>query len=186
MDESQILIGLQKEDKGAWDLLFDLMYPKLRFYLLKVLKNEKDAEDIAIQSLVKFWQHGASNFESFNQVRKFLFTVGRNAAFDLIEKNKNILKRYKGYVYLSPEAEDELEDRTYYKLEMFQYMLEKNIEKLPNKTKEVFKMVYFDKKSRLEVAKILNTVPHTIDVHCSNAIRKLRELFLKNLLLISI
>jgi RNA polymerase sigma-70 factor (ECF subfamily) len=177
MDEAQILEGLKNRDSAAFNLLFKLLFHQLTFFLNEILNDTDEAEDIAIQSLVKFWEKGAGRFENFFQVRKFLFKTARNSALNQLKKNKNQLKHQKILAYLSSATEEELEERYFYRLEMMQKMLKEQVDKLPEQTREAFKLVFIERIPRPEAAQRLNITPGTLNVHCANALKKLRQIF---------
>jgi RNA polymerase sigma-70 factor (ECF subfamily) len=177
MDEAQILIGLRNRDSQAYNLLFKLLFHQLTFFLNEILNDTEEAEDIAIQSLVKFWEKGADHFESFLQVRKYLFTVARNLAFNRLKQNRTRSEHQKNFEYLSSATEEELEERYFYRLEMMQKMLREQVEKLPEQMREAFKLVFIERIPRPEAAQRLNITPGTLNVHCANAVKKLRQIF---------
>jgi len=183
MDEAQILFGLKTGDKKAFDLLFDLLYAQVRLFTEQITKDEQEAEDIAIHSLAKFWEKGAADFESFLQIRKFIFTVARNAAFDYLKKSKSHQAHHRNIVYISSAAEENLVETTLYKVETLQALFDE-IEKLPEQCRQAFKLVHIEKLPRKRVAEILNISPGTVNVHCANAMKKLRLVYSEKELII--
>lgn len=186
MDEAQILIGLKAGNKKAFDLLYDLLFTKIRFYTEQIIKDEMEAEDIAIHSLAKFWEKGAGDFESFNQVRTFIYRTARNAATDYLRKTKLQKNHHRNIVYITTEFEEniaELADRAKYKVAMLQTLAEE-IENLPEQCKEIFKLVFIENMPRPLVAEKLNISVSTVNSHCSNAKQRLRQVFTEKELII--
>ncbi len=56
-------------------------------------------------------------------------------------------------------------------------MVKREIEKLPEKTKDVFKMAYFDDKKAAEIAEELQLSVRTVETQIYNALKKLRSIF---------
>src|SRR4051812_34115966 len=110
MDESLILDGLKTGDKKAFNLLYDRLFEQVCFFAEQIVKDEMEAEDIAIHSLAKFWEKGAENFESFLQVRRFIFITARHASFDYLRKVKTQRAVERNLVHLSEEMEQSIAD----------------------------------------------------------------------------
>ena len=87
MDDIQIFIGLKAREEKAFNRLFSLLYAPVRFYIEQITKNELESEDITMQSLFKFWEKGADEFQSFPQVKGYIFKTARNAAFNFLKKS---------------------------------------------------------------------------------------------------
>jgi RNA polymerase sigma-70 factor (family 1) len=177
MDDKLLMSGLKQKERKAFNLLFDLLYPPLQFFTEQITKDPVEAEDISIQSLVKFWEKDPGDFESFLQVRKFIFTIARNAAFDFLKKAKVQQTYRKNIAYISTAVEERTEDQAFYKLEMMMQALHDQIEKLPGQCREAFRLVFIERIPRPEVAQRLNISPGTVNVHCAQALKKLRKIF---------
>ena len=186
MDEALILDGLKAGDKKAFDLLYDLLYEQVCFYAEQIVKDEMEAEDVAINSLAKFWEKGANDFENFMQVRRYIFLTARNAAFDFLRKVKTQRTVHQNLVYMTTQMEEsiaELADVALYKVEMLQFLLEE-IERLPEQCRETFKLVFLEKMPRPLVAEKLNITINTVHSHCANAKNRLRQIFSERELII--
>jgi RNA polymerase sigma-70 factor (ECF subfamily) len=186
MDEALILIGLKAGDKQAYNLLYDLLYEQVCFYVEQIIKDEMEAEDIAIHSLAKFWEKGPKDFENFLQVRTFIFRTARNAAVDFLRKTKVQQKVHRNLVYMTPTTEEnsaEQAELALYKIEMLQALVNE-IERLPDQCREAFKLVFIENMSRHDVAGKLNISLNTVHSHCANAKRKLQQIFSEKELII--
>ena len=177
MDDMLIMQGLKQGEEKAFNLLFDLLFPRLRFFTQQITKNQLESEDISINALVKFWEKGADDFESFLQVKKWIFTSARNAAFNYL-KRTHVQETYRKTLASGlSEVEEKKEEQAFYKLEMMMKALEDNVGKLPSQCGEAFRLVYLEKMPRTEVAQRLNISPGTVNVHCAEAMKKLRKIF---------
>jgi RNA polymerase sigma-70 factor (ECF subfamily) len=186
MDDQILLNSLKEKDPKAFKALFEQVYAQLQFYTEQITKDEVEAEDISILALTKFWQKGAGAFESLPQVRKFIFTTARNAAFNYLRKNKIRQAYNKKVGQTTDRIAEALEDQALYKLEVMMNLLENQIDKLPEQCREAFRLVYIENKPRPEVAAILNISASTVNVQCAKAIRKLREIFSEKELIVLI
>lgn len=186
MEEAQILIGLKAGDKKAFDLLYDLLYEKLCFVTEQIVRDDMEAEDIAIKSLTKFWVKGADDFETFAQVRSFIFIVARNAAFNYLNKMKTQRAHHKELSFIISEKEESMAERAelaMYKMERIKAVADE-IEKLPEKCREAFRLAVLEKMPRPLVAEKLNISLDTVHSHCANAMNRLRLVFSEKELMI--
>lgn len=179
MDDVEILMGLKSGDKKAWDLLYDLLYAKVVFITQSIVDETMEAEDIAIKSLVKFWDKGAENFETFLQVKTFIFVTARNAAFDYHKKAKVQRNRNRELTYVVDTTENssfkDIEGAIF-KVEMLQYLVDE-IEKLPPQCREIFKLVFMENMPRPEVAAKLNISVSSVHNQVAIARQKLKQVF---------
>jgi len=176
MDEAQIFVGLKAREEKAFNMLFTLLYAQVRFYIEQITKNESESEDITMLALSTFWEKGAEEFQSFPQIKAYIFKTARNAAFNFLKRSKVQHTHQQNLTYLATEAEDILSDATLYKVEMLQVLLEE-IEHLPEQCRETFKLVFIENMPRPEVAKKLDITLNTVHGHCANAKKRLRQIF---------
>lgn len=182
MDES-ILDGLKRRDVGAFKKLFEELFSLVRYYALKITKDDPEAEDIAIQALSKFWQNDMKDFDSMKKVRNHLFKVARNSSIDYLRRQKRIHTHHQEIATLTTEEEEFLLDHAAYEVEMLN-VLYKEIEKLPPRTQQIFKMVYIHSIPQKDVAAELGISVNTVYRLCSEAIQKLKKKFSEKELLL--
>ena len=117
-----------------------------------------------------------NQFESLAQVRNFLFRAARNASISYL-RSLRAKNNYATHLsYLSMEEEESLIER--YAVETV--LLEKlyhEIEKLPKKMQEVFRLCYIDGLTKSQVAGQLHMAEKTVYNTCSEALKKLRLVF---------
>jgi RNA polymerase sigma-70 factor (ECF subfamily) len=186
MDEAQILFALQADDKNAWDLLYDLLYKKVYFFTRTLIDEKMEAEDIATQALVKFWAKGPEHFDTFLQVKDYIFKTAKHAALDALDKAKVQKRRQLDLVYLAETVEANFAERAEqarYKAEM-QQLLYDEIEKLPPQCREAVKLVYIGNLPRAAVAERLHITISTVNNHIAHARSRLRQLFSEKELMI--
>lgn len=186
MHGEQILESLKSGDRNAWELLYDLLFKKLYFFSMQLVGEKMEAEDIAIGSLAKFWEKGPHSFETFSEVERFIFLSARNASIDFIRKTRLTKIHHKNLVVTTGDFEEsiaELADRALFKAEMLQNLYDQ-IEKLPKKCRQTFKLVFLEKMPRLDVARKLNITLETVNSHCANAQKRLLQIFSEKELMI--
>ena len=170
---------LKKGDHTAFTRLFNELFHHVRFYCERIIKDEFEAEDIAVRSFTKYLEK-PENFNSVNEIKAFIYTTARNACFDYFDKAKARQNYSRQYAYLTSAAMMNEAARFGYEAIMFEQVFAevvKEVENLPEQCRQAFKLVFFEKVKRDEVAKKMNISPGTVRTHCSNAMKKLRIVF---------
>jgi RNA polymerase sigma-70 factor (ECF subfamily) len=181
MDE-RIVYGLQNRELEAFNVLFNSLYAGVQYYVEQITNNSSEAEDIAIQSFVKFWEQDLTKFQTIESVKNFIYNIARNSSIDFLRKQRVVEANEATISYLT-DQEAYVIERTNYKIEMLDF-LNKEIEKLPTQTKTVLKLVYFDNLTSREVAERLHISDGAVRNLCYQAIQKLRKKFNENELMI--
>lgn len=182
MDET-ILDGLKRRDVEAFKKLFEELFSLVRYYSFSITKDHPEAEDIAIKTLSNFWQQDMTDFDSMKKVKNHLFKVARNSSIDYLRRQKRIQTHHQEIATLIKKEEEYLVDRSAYEVEMLN-ALYKEIEMLPPRTQQVFKMVYVHNIPQKKVAAELDISVNTVYRLCSEAIQKLRKKFSEKELLL--
>lgn len=186
MDEATIFDGLKADDKKAWGLLYDLLYERVYFFTRHLVGEKMEAEDIAISSLVKFWEKGPESFENFRHIKSYIFSTAKNAAIDYLRQTKVQKSRQQDFVLLNKEVEESIAERANHGqsiAEMLQLLTEE-IEKLPEQCRETFKLVVMQKIPRPVVAEKLNVSLSTVHNNVAYAKKKLQRVFSEKELII--
>jgi len=174
-DVAQLKMG----SHTAFTKLFKELFHHIRFFCERIVKDQFEAEDIAVLSFTKYYER-AENFDSLNAIRAFLYITARNACFDFLDKEKTRQNYSQQMGYLNAEALTQEATRFEYEAIMFEQLyaeVVKEVENLPEQCRKVFKMVVFENIDSEEVARQLNIAPGTVRTHCSNAIKKLKIIF---------
>jgi RNA polymerase sigma-70 factor (ECF subfamily) len=179
-----ILKGFQERDVKAVKQLFESVFIPLRFLAERITNDENEAIDIAMNTIARLWEQDLSELQKIENLMGYLKKAVENASLDYLRKQKS-KKNYQHHViYTEGTTEEFLIERAFYEAEVMT-VIYKEVEKLPEKTREVFKRVYLQKISRVDVATQLQMSISTVHVHCSKAINDLRKVISeKELLLI--
>jgi RNA polymerase sigma factor (sigma-70 family) len=176
MDEAQILEGLRNRDMIAFERLYDSLSSMVMYFTEKITKDEQEAEDITVHSFSKFWEQDLSEYDTMKKVKNFIFNVAKNSAIDFLRKKKTKHTHQGNIIYLTEKQEEYEAERNRYEVEMIRKVYHE-IDKLPQRTKEVFKMVYIDEMTSRQVGEALKISDVTVRRLCSEALQKLRSKF---------
>src|SRR5438105_1775233 len=83
---SQFLSFKKGEEKG-FAYFFNLYYPRICFFAIRLLDERVEAEDITEEAFIKLWGR-REQFESPEAIKNFLYLVARNACFDFLRQDK--------------------------------------------------------------------------------------------------
>jgi RNA polymerase sigma-70 factor (ECF subfamily) len=150
-------------------------YRPLCYFAAQLIGDPADAEDIAKDSFVKLW-HRHADFDSPQSIKSFLYVTTRNAGINFLrrQKVKNTFSRE--FAYLEESRREELVLNQLIRAEFMQEIYNE-IEKLPGKRREVFKLAYFEGLKNDEIAERLDISVFTVKVHKGKALTTLRLRF---------
>jgi RNA polymerase sigma factor, sigma-70 family len=159
--------------------LFDTYRPNIYTTALRVTNNEFMAEDIVQDTFVKVWinKHTLTQVDNFE---KWLYVLSKNITLDILKKQAH----YKAYaieeakaalIRVYPEADYLAQDKD------FQGLLQKAIDRLPEKQKETYRLIRERYLKREEAAIMLNVSPETVKSNLEQAMRSIRAYCLANM-----
>jgi RNA polymerase sigma-70 factor (ECF subfamily) len=180
MNTDPSILSLVKEGSvRGHKLLFDKYYKRLYLQACLMVQHEGEAEDIVQEVFIYLWQN--NKFDTItSSLNAYLSSCVRNACFNHIKKKQAIQPdrlqvpddEYSVSEYLLREDAAEL-DRRY-------NQMKNAIEQLPPKCKQVFTMVYLERKKYEETAKMLNLSINTVKTQLRVAFEKIKQMIVKN------
>jgi len=161
--------------KSSSPFTFKTIYKKLYvsvFYFARRFVGPEDAEEITMDAFLKLWIARRECF-ILPLDKTFLQVCVRNACLDLLKKRKSISARQAGLEYHLVTAG--LEDSGGEEMrEALVIRLYAEIEKLPKKCRQVFKMAYLEGQSSKKIAAFLGISENTVFNQRKKALRILR------------
>lgn len=139
--------------------------------IMRILLDEDEAADVVQQTFLDLLEM-KERIPEIKSVKSFLFIMGRNLAFKKLRR-KLVSDTYREfYASQYKEASSLIEEWIVFK--ELDDLIEKEIEKLPNKMKEIFILSRHFEMSHLEIAKKLNISDKTVKKQISNALKIIR------------
>tara|TARA_B100001741_G_C16309671_1_gene485226 strand:+ start:177 stop:734 length:558 start_codon:yes stop_codon:yes gene_type:complete len=180
-DYKGVIEKAKKNDQKAFNQLFDVLWDSLYNFLLKRTHNKNKAEEIAIESFAKAFDH----LDSYNfkyDFKNWLFSIAKNHHIDLYRKKNNLEKLtsniddpiHSDLVSLTNNPEDELINTQ--KIEN----ILSHIKKLKKDYRILIKMRYFEGMTLKEIEKKINTPLNTVKVKLFRAKKILIQSIEKN------
>lgn len=166
-------------DESAFRTLFQFYRPRLYTVILRTLGDPALAKDIYQDIFLKVWlkRHTLADLDNFTG---WLFIVARNLMYDAIKRSSKIrFTSIDAYADISIGKADTSE-YLFHKKEI-ERVLQKAIERLPDKQRETYNLVKVDGLSRLDAAAKMNVSPETIKSNLEKAVRNIRAYCQKEL-----
>lgn len=169
MDAKNILCDIAAGDTEAFKTLFEMFYPKVKVFLVKLLKDDKASEDIVQDIFVKLWSMGPSlpEITSFNA---YLYRMTKNAAINYLRDRKPSVDISELLIICDGDIEQE-----YYRKEK-ELLVRLAVEQMPSQRKRIFTMSRYQGMTNDEIAKSLGLSKHTVENHLTLALKELREI----------
>ncbi|MBK8807868.1 MAG: RNA polymerase sigma-70 factor [Bacteroidales bacterium] len=166
--------GLKKECQKVFEELFHFFYADLCAYAMRFLPDEEDAKEIVQGCFVKIWEN-RMNADKINSFRFYLYKSVYNCILNYFKHKEHQNKYASHETYLLKQSYAINFEDTYCSEIHDKIRLE--IEKLPPKNKDIFKLRYFDGYNTKEVSKILGITPRSVEAYISRSIKMLKNKF---------
>jgi RNA polymerase sigma-70 factor (ECF subfamily) len=169
-DNNVLIDALKNGDEKAYAYLIDTYHHKLCVYANSLVKNIYSAEDIVQNVFIKVWEQ-RTRLKSDHALKSFLYKLVYNEFIDLYRKNQSLFSLEKSYydALNSIVFEDDSES--------FQRVLNvvnKEIQNLPPKCKEVFILSKKEGLTNIEIAEHLDVSVKTVEAQITKAFSILR------------
>ena len=171
-NDEQALLKLAAGDMVAYRYLFDHHFSDLCNFLRIYLHSKEFSEEVALDIFEYVWEkretlHIRSTFKSF------LFSAAKNRAISHYRKEHRAIFTSLETSDLTPT--DNLSTEIYLEEVELRGYIDAAINKLPEKSKQIYLMAWEENLSHKEIAYRLGITPKTVENHVGIALRKLRE-----------
>ncbi|PIF29689.1 RNA polymerase sigma-70 factor (ECF subfamily) [Flavobacterium sp. 9] len=171
-NDNDILIeSLKNGDEKAYTYLIDTYHHKLCVYANSLVKNVYSAEDIVQNVFIKVWEQ-RTRLKTNHAIKSFLYKLVYNEFIDLYRKNQSLFSLEKSYydALNSIVLEDDSES-----LQHVINVVNKEIQNLPPKCKEVFILSKKEGLTNIEIAEHLDVSIKTVEAQITKAFSILRS-----------
>jgi len=174
--ETQIIDGLKSNDSRVFDYLFNEYYTQLQYFAERLVSSREEAQDIVITVFRKFWNI-RDNFQTSNNIKAFLYITIRNQCLDFLryrQRLNEVKKEYESHLL----SADELKQSEHLIIESdLINKIYKEVQKLPNRCREIFILTYFKGLKTKEIASALKISESAVTTQRSLAIKYLKHAF---------
>ncbi len=169
-----LLLAISSGSERAFSILYDIFALDLTKHILSKTNDLHVAEDILHDLFYSLWKN-RETLPSIKSLPAYLYSSCRYLILAYFRKKASNLALQIDISSLDILDEDvPLEDRLYYRYTLD--LIEKEIENLPEKCREVFKLSRIEFLSNKEIAQKLQIAESTVEKHINKAIKRLRSL----------
>lgn len=169
---SKLAARVKHGDIDTFKLIFTTFWNPLLNFSHNIVGDLSLAENIVQDTFLYVWEN-RNTIDLSKNFKTYLFTITRNKSLN-IQKSHFQSKRSAEDQLLSIENQEKV-DVTYENGEAVKKVMD-SIEKLPEKSKEIFKMSRFDNLTYNEISEILGISVKTVETQMSRTLKKLKNL----------
>ena len=177
-ENANLILRLKKGDAKAYSFLVNCYNHQLCVYANSLVNEKALAEDIVQNVFIKTWEKRKFLNQNFS-IKGFLFKSVYNEYIDQYRKNKSVTILEKKYI----EALDAIVEEDYNVLEKLYLLVQKEVQNLPPKCKNIFLLSKQEGLSNIEISEHLNISIKTVEAHITKAFSLIREKVNPNILL---
>lgn len=182
MADTALLEYIRKDDAGAFRELFNRYWERLYQFASRRLKSESDAKDIIQELFIKLWLR-RTELQIDTTVEIYLNSIVHYEVLSYISRAIKDKQRKKLVAQTILPDFTQLLDSL--QLEELQATVEREVNKLPEKMQQVYRLSREENLSVTEIAETLHVSEQTVRNQLNTAINKLRS-GLKEALLLAI
>ena len=174
LGDNELLSAFKNGDQSAFKLLYERYWQLLYVSACKVIKDEDEAKDIVQEVFISLLNKGGE-VNVHGSIANYLYTAVRYKVLDAISRKK-VRTDYADSLEYFISAKNYSTDQTLLEKEIT-LEIEKEIQNLPLKMREVFELSRKEDLSHKEIAEILHISDKTVKKQISNAIKLLKPKF---------
>lgn len=171
LNDSQLLVLIQSGNDLAFAELYDRYWELMFRHVLKMLGDKDDTKDLVQEVFANLWIK-AEDIDPDTNIAGYLYISSRNKVINLIRHNKvkkdYLLSLSRFVLESDPAIFEQLNEKD------LSSAIEKEIQNLPGKMREVFELSRKKYLSHKEIALELHISNKTVKKQISNAIKILR------------
>ena len=179
--DEQLVNLLKSGDHNAYTEIYTRFKSVLYVHAYNKLRNTEEAKDIVQDLFLSLWNNKI-DFSRTENLSAYLYTAVRNRVFRLIER-KGLASNHLNSIFQSVNGGNNITD---YRVRerMLATMIDKEVDALPPKMKEVFLLSRKNNLSHKEIAEQLGISDVTVKKQVNNALKILKSKLGRSFLLV--
>ena len=171
----EVIVGkLRSKDKKSFDFVYKEYFHIMLSYAGRFLDRYEEAEEVTQEVFVRFWEK-CETLAIDSSVKSYLYRSIHNICLNHL-KHEKVKDIYRSYVIDYLERTSETDDFET-KITDIQQKIFNEVNNLPPRCSEIFKLSKYEGLKYQEIAKFLGISVKTVEVQMGKALRVLREKF---------
>ena len=175
LQEKILILELQHGNAKAFEELYIRYNARLYNFFYKIIRNTQEAEGLVQEVFITIWEN-KEKLDENKSFSSFIFRIARNKVLNII-KQKLTQKVYRKYIL--DKDKDWMDLRTDIESRELMDLIQKSIDALPERTKEIFLFSRNDGMTYKEIAQKLNITENVVDHEIRKALQKIKEFLSK-------
>ncbi|WP_240186932.1 RNA polymerase sigma-70 factor [Pedobacter nanyangensis] len=169
-----IQLMLEKGNARAFTDFYSQYFKRLLIESDKYVKDIYVAEEVVQNVFLKIWER-SEDLTEIKSIKSYLYRSVINASINYVNRQRNLEQHHQKIVdEFTEDQAEQLDEENELIVLLFD-----EIEKLPPKCREIFKMNRFERLKYRQIALKLDLSERTVENHIANALKLLREAMLK-------
>lgn len=169
--ETELLSGLQLHNEQAFSFLYDRYSKALFNVILQIIPQQELAEDVLQEVFVKIWQNIKSYDKTKGRLYTWMLNIARNQSIDRT-RSKDFNNRSK----TTELSENVYNDKQRVEARVDDVGLKKTLSNLPEESRKLLELAYFQGYTQEEISKILEMPLGTVKTRIRATIIELRKI----------
>lgn len=175
LKDNELIINLSRGDHDAFRVLFDNYFPRVRFFIWGLVKDDGTAEDLSQDIFAKLWMC-REQLPEIKSLNGYIYRMARNAALNHLRRA--VCKTgISGMDISDSDTSETLSEQEYYMHEK-ELLIRLTVEGMPAQRRRIFEMSRYEGMSNSQIADRLNLKEKTVKNHLNLALRQLRHAIL--------
>ncbi|WP_257669920.1 RNA polymerase sigma factor [Parapedobacter tibetensis] len=163
--------NLDTKSESSFSAIYDAYWERLFRFVIRILPDEDDVADVVQETFITFWE-ARTRLEHIKSVKSYLFVIARNLAFRRFREQLKYGDAANRLIDQYTEGADSTL-ATIHTREL-SAIIDAEVEKLPERMREVFVLSRKEHLSYKEIAERLNISDQTVKKQISKSLRYLR------------
>ncbi len=179
MNDSELIERLRKSDEKAFEKLFREYNSNLAQYADFYIGDSRVAEDIVQDLFFKLWERRFT-LKIHTSLKSYLYRSVHNHCIQHL-RHRMVNQKYDAF-WKSRQKEAQIVNRMFFETGInnlfigeINELVKESLEKLPQKSREIFLLSREDYMKNAEIGKELNLSEKSVEYHITKVLNKLRE-----------
>lgn len=164
--------AIRKGDPKVFEVIYRYYYAKLCFYAYSMVHDRDISKDVVHDVFSNMWTRRI-DLQHVVSLKFYLYRAVKNKAINYLKLAKTKITSPVDSELIQFKSSENIESD--YERNELEGIVEKIIDELPPKCREVFILVKYQGLKYHEAAEILQISPNTVDNHMAKAFSKLRK-----------